>query len=123
MERPAAAGALVTPRPERRRSPRPPSRQEVEAARDELFGVVRVAMAAELEWVMPSPWPLSESARTPPAETVRRHDAPLAAFRGRRSGAMARSSVPPRERPGRSRPGTRRPSRHRRRLGRHLGAC
>ena len=64
----------ITRRPERER-PGPPSRQEVAAARDELFGVARAAMAAELERVMPSPRPPSESARTPPAETMRRHGA------------------------------------------------
>ena len=64
-----------TPRPERKR-PGPPSRQEVAAARGELFGVVRAAMAAELERVMPRPRPPSEPARTLPAETMRRHDAP-----------------------------------------------
>ena len=62
-----------TPRPERER-PGPPSRQEVAAARGELLGVVRAAMAAELERVMPRP--PSEPARTPPAETMRRHEAP-----------------------------------------------
>ena len=61
------------PKPE---TPGPPSRQEVAAARGELLGVVRVAMAAELERVMPRPRPPSDSARTPPAETMRRHDAP-----------------------------------------------
>ena len=65
----------MTRRPERER-PGPPSRQEVAAARGELFGVVRAAMAAELERVMPRPRPPSEPARTPPAETMRRHDAP-----------------------------------------------
>ena len=65
----------MTRRPVRER-PGPPSRQEVAAARGELFGVVRAAMAAELERVMPRPRPPSESARTPPAETMRRHDAP-----------------------------------------------
>ena len=64
-----------TARPERER-PRPPSEQEVAVARGELFGVVRAAMAAELERVMPRPRPASESARTLPAETMRRHDAP-----------------------------------------------
>ena len=64
-----------TPRPERER-PRPPSEQEVAVARGELFGVVRAAMAAELERVMPKPRPPSEPARTLPAETMRRHDAP-----------------------------------------------
>ena len=65
----------MTRRPERER-PGPPSRQEVATARGELFGVVRATMAAELERVMPSPRPPSESARTPPAETMRRRDAP-----------------------------------------------
>ena len=65
----------MTRRPERE-SPGPPSRQEVAAARGELLGVVRAAMAAELERVMPRLRPPSESARTPPAETMRRHDAP-----------------------------------------------
>ena len=61
-----------------RKSPRPASRQEVAAARAELFGVVRAAMAAELERVMPRPRPPSEPARTRPAEAMRRHDAPSA---------------------------------------------
>ena len=65
----------MTRRPERE-STSPPSRQEVAAARGELFGVVRAAMAAELERVMPRPRPPAEPARTPPAETMRRHDAP-----------------------------------------------
>ena len=65
----------MTRRPERER-PGPPSRQEVAAARGELFGVVRAAMAAELERVMPRPRPPSEPARTPPAETMRRPVAP-----------------------------------------------
>ena len=65
----------MTRRPERER-PRPPSEQEVAVARGELFGVVRAAMAAELERVMPRPRPPSEPARTLPAETMRRHDAP-----------------------------------------------
>ena len=65
----------MTRRPERER-PRPPSEQEVAVARGELFGVVRAAMAAELERVMPRPRPPAEPARTPPAETMRRHDAP-----------------------------------------------
>ena len=64
-----------TPRPERESS-RPPSGQEVAAARGELFGVVLAAMAAELERVMPRPRPPSAPARTPPAEATRRHDAP-----------------------------------------------
>ena len=65
----------MTRRPERKR-PRPPSEQEVAVARGELFGVVRAAMAAELERVMPRPRPPSEPARTLPAETMRRHGAP-----------------------------------------------
>ncbi len=65
----------MTRKPERER-PAPPSRQEVAAARGELFGVVRAAMAAELERVMPRRRPPSALARTPPAETMRRHDAP-----------------------------------------------
>ena len=60
----------------KRESPGPPSRQEVAAARDELFAVVRSAMITELEKVMPQRRPLSEPARTPPAETMRPHDAP-----------------------------------------------
>ena len=67
-------GRWMTRRPERER-PGPPSRQEVAAARDELFGVVRTAMAAELERVMPNPRPPSEPGRTLPAETMRHHDA------------------------------------------------
>ncbi len=59
----------MTRRPERER-PDLPSEKEVAAARDELFGVVRAAMAAELERVMPRPRPPSAPARTPPAETV-----------------------------------------------------
>ena len=65
----------MTRRPERE-APGPPSGQEVAAARDELFGVVRAAMAAELERVMPRPRPPSAPARTPPAETVPHHGAP-----------------------------------------------
>ena len=65
----------MTGRPERE-SPGPPSRQDVAAARGELFGVVRAAMAAELERVMPRPGRPAEPARTPQAETTRRHDAP-----------------------------------------------
>ena len=65
----------MTRRPERER-PGPPSRQDVAAARGELLGVVRAAMAAELERVMPQPRPPSEPARTLPGETMRRHDAP-----------------------------------------------
>ena len=65
----------ITRRPERER-PGPPSRQQVAAARGELFGVVRAAMAAELERVMPRPRPPSEPARALPAETVRHRDAP-----------------------------------------------
>ena len=80
-----------TPRPERER-PRPPSEQEVAAARAELFGVVRAAMAAELERVMPRPRPAAEPARTPPAETMRRHDAPSPPSRAplRSDGEVAR---------------------------------
>ena len=65
----------MTRRPERER-PRPPSEQDVAVARGELFGVVRAAMAAELERVLPKPRPPSKPARTLPAETMRRHDAP-----------------------------------------------
>ena len=65
----------MTRRPERER-PRPPSEQDVAVARAELFGVVRAAMAAELERVLPKPRPPSKPARTLPAETMRRHDAP-----------------------------------------------
>ena len=65
----------MTRRPEREH-PDPPSEKEVAAARDELFGVVRAAMAAELERVMPRPRPPSAPARTPPAETVPHHGAP-----------------------------------------------
>ncbi len=64
----------MTRKPEPERS-RLPSWRELAAARDELVRVVRVAMAAELERVMPSPRPPSESARTWPVETKRRHDA------------------------------------------------
>ena len=64
----------MTRRPERQ-PPDPPSLQDVAAARNELFGVVRAAMAAELERVMPSRRPPSEPTRTPPADTMRRHDA------------------------------------------------
>ena len=64
-----------------RESPRPASRQEVAAARAELLGVVRAAMAAELERLMPRPRPPSEPARTRPAEAMRRHDAPSAPSR------------------------------------------
>ena len=62
-----------------RESPRPTSRQEVAVARAELLGVVRAAMAAELERVMPRP--PSEPVRTRPAEALRRHDAPSAPSR------------------------------------------
>ncbi len=55
----------MTRRPERE-SPGLPSPQEVAAARGELFGVVRAAMAAELDRVMPRPRPASEPTRTPP---------------------------------------------------------
>ncbi|MCY4601006.1 MAG: hypothetical protein OXF27_13935, partial [Acidobacteria bacterium] len=72
----------LTRRPQRE-SPGLPSRQEVAVARNELFGVVRAAMAAELERVMPSPRPPSAPARTPPAETTQHHDAPSP-----RSGAL-----------------------------------
>ena len=65
----------MTRRPERE-SPGLPSRQELAVARNELFGVVRAAMAAKLERVMPRPRPPSEPARTRPAETMRRQDAP-----------------------------------------------
>ena len=65
----------MTRRPERER-PRPPSEQDVAVARGELFGVVRAAMAAELERVLPKPRPPSKPARTLPAENLRRHDAP-----------------------------------------------
>ena len=65
----------MTRRPERE-SPGLPGRQEVEVARHELFGVVRAAMAAELERVMPRPRPPAEPARTLPAETMRHHGAP-----------------------------------------------
>ena len=65
----------MTRRPERE-SPGPPSPQDVAAARGELFGVVRAAMAAELERVMPRPGRPAEPARTPQAETMRRRDAP-----------------------------------------------
>ena len=66
----------MTRRPERER-PRPPSEQEVAAARGELFGVVRAAMAAELERVMPKPRPPSPpaaGARTPPVASAARRD-------------------------------------------------
>ena len=63
----------MTRRPERE-SPGPPSRQEVAAARGELFGVVRAAMAAELERVMPQPQPASEPVRTPPVAAAAHHD-------------------------------------------------
>ena len=103
----------MTRRPERER-PAPPSRQELGAARDELFGVVRAAMAAELERVMPRPRPPSRPTRTLPAETVPHHDAPRG-LRGR-CRATASSSIPPRgSTQFRSRPGTRRPSRRRQR--------
>ncbi len=65
----------MTRKPERER-PGLPSQREVAAARDELVGVVRAAMAAELERVVPRPRPPLAPARTPQAETVRRHDAP-----------------------------------------------
>ena len=73
----------MTRRPERE-SPGLPSPQEVAAARGELFGVVRAAMAAELERVMPSPRPASEPARTvtlAPDEPDRQTAAQLSARR------------------------------------------
>ena len=81
----------MTRRPERER-PRPPSEQDVAGARGELFGVVRAAMAAELERVLPKPRPPSEPARTLPAETMRRHDAPSPPSRAplRSDGAVER---------------------------------
>ncbi len=66
----------MTRRPERE-SPDLPSPQEVAAARGELFGVVRAAMAAELERVMPRPRPASPpaaSARTPPVAAAAHRD-------------------------------------------------
>ncbi len=80
-----------TARPERE-SIRPPSGQDVAVARGELFGVVRAAMAAELERVMPRPRPPSEPARPRPAETMRRHDAPSPPSRAplRSDGEVAR---------------------------------
>ena len=66
----------MTRRPERER-PRPTSEQEVAAARGELFGVVRAAMAAELERVMPQPRPPSPpaaGARTPPVASAAQRD-------------------------------------------------
>ena len=102
----------LTRRPERE-SPGPPSRQEVEVARAELFGVVRAAMAAELERVMPRPRPPSESARTPPAETMPRHDAPSPpsrAFQG--DGEVERpAEVPTRDTSSRPAPATSPPGR------------
>ena len=62
----------MTRRPERE-SPGPPSPQDVAAARGELFGVVRAAMAAELERVMPRPpSPPVAGARTPPVAAAAR---------------------------------------------------
>ena len=61
----------------KRESPGPPSRQEVAAARDELFGVVRSAMITELEKVMPQPRPASppaQGARTPPVGAAAHRD-------------------------------------------------
>ena len=83
----------MTRRP-KRESPGLPSQKELAAARDELFGVVRAAMAAELERVMPRPRPPAEPARTLPAETVRRHDAPWPPSRAplRSDGAVERSA-------------------------------
>ena len=65
----------ITRRPERER-PGLPTREEIAAARDELLDVVRAAMAAELERVMPRPRPTSVPTRTPPAETMPHHDTP-----------------------------------------------
>ena len=77
----------MTRRPERE-SPCLPSRQEVAAARGELFGVVRAAMAAELEKFMPQPRPAS-----PPAAGARTQPVVAAAHRDR---------LPPPSRPLRS---------------------
>ena len=93
----------ITRRPERDR-PGPPSQKEVAAARDELLGVVRAAMAAELERVMPRPRPPSAHTRTP-AETLPHHDAPSPPSRAPQSdGAVERPAegkrpvpVPPRD--------------------------
>ena len=63
--------------PPKRESPGPPSPQEVAAARDELFGVVRSAMITELENVMPQPQPASppaDGARTPPVAAAAQRD-------------------------------------------------
>ena len=101
----------MTRRPQRE-SPGPPSRQEVEAARGELFSVVRAAMAAELERAMPQPRPPSEPARTPPAETVRRHDAsspsraPLRSDGPVERPAEGQRPVPPRDTSSRPAPAT-----------------
>ena len=113
----------MTRRPERER-PGPPSRQEVAVARGELFGVVRAAMAAELERVMPRPRPPSKSARTPPAETMRRHDAPSPPSRAplRSDGEVERPAegqrsvrVPTEDTPSRPAPATSPPGRTTRR--------
>ena len=65
-----------TPRPERER-PGPPSRQELAAARGELFGVVRSAMITALEKAMPQtrpPSPPADGARTPPVAAAAHRD-------------------------------------------------
>ena len=108
----------ITRKPERER-PGLPSQREVAAARDELVGVVRAAMVTELERVVPRPRPPLAPARTPPAETVRRHDAPSPPSRVPRSdGEIERPAeekrpapVPPRDTSSRPAPATSPPGR------------
>ena len=63
----------MTRRPERER-PGLPSPEEVAVARGELVGVVRSAMIAELEKVMPRPASPADGARTPPVTAAARRD-------------------------------------------------
>ena len=61
----------------KREHPAPPNRHDLEAARDELAGVVRSAMITELEKLMPQRPPASPraaGARTPPAKAAARRD-------------------------------------------------
>ncbi len=84
----------MTRKPERE-SPGLPSQKEVAAARDELLGVVRAAMAAELERVVPRPRPPAAPARTPPAETVPHQGEPSPSSRARqRDGEVERPAEP-----------------------------
>ena len=110
----------ITRKPKRER-PGLPSQREVAAARDELVGVVRAAMVTELKRVVPRPRPPLAPARTPQAETVRRHDAPSPPSRVPRSdGEVERPAegtrpapVPTRDTSSRPAPATSPPGRRR----------